>query len=201
VKAATLVIASHNSGKVREFRELLVPLGYSVQSAAELGLPEPEETGYTFAENAAIKSEAATRGTGAAALADDSGLVVRALNGAPGVHSARWAGAERNFTEAMSRVEHKLKHSHTKDFSAKFVCALALTRPGRGTRTFEGEIAGTLTFPPRGDKGFGYDPIFVPDGMSETFGEIEPVRKHQMSHRARAFARLLAFLKHEKSLV
>lgn len=190
----TLVLASHNSGKVREIRALLSPLGFVVKSADELALQEPEETGSTFAENAAIKSETATRMTGLAALADDSGLVVRALNGAPGVHSARWAGRERDFGRAMARVEQELNNLGATDRSAKFVCALALAQPGKSTQIFEGEIRGRLAFPPKGTHGFGYDPIFVADGMMQTFGEIAPAQKESISHRARAFAKLTAFL-------
>ena len=197
--APDLVVASHNDGKVGEIRDLLSPLGFAVASAGELRLAEAEETGETFAENAAIKSEAAARATGQAALADDSGLVVRALNGAPGVRSARWAGAQKDFHRAIMRVERELKRSGSNDHSAKFVCALALTRPGQGTEIFEGEVSGTLTFPPRGTRGFGYDPIFVADGTTQTFGEMEPRRKHEISHRARAFAKLVAFLKQEKT--
>jgi XTP/dITP diphosphohydrolase len=199
VSNPVLVLASHNSGKVREIGALLAPLGFAVKSAKELGLPEPEETGRTFAENAAIKSEAAARKTGFAALADDSGLVVRALNGAPGVHSARWAGLERDFGSAMARVEQELHTSRTTDLSAKFVCALAFTRPGQATNIFEGEVRGTLTFPPRGANGFGYDPIFVANDMTQTFGEIESSRKDAISHRARAFAKLSAFLARDES--
>lgn len=189
-----LVVATHNSGKLREIAALLSPLNFVAKGAEELHLPEPEEPGSTFAANAAIKSEAAALATGLAALADDSGLVVRALEGAPGVHSARWAGPERDFHRAIARVESELKRNQPRDFSAKFVCALALTRPGKGTNIFEGEVSGTLTFPPRGSNGFGYDPIFVADGMTCTFGEIEPARKHQISHRARAFEKLATFL-------
>jgi len=194
-----LVLASHNSGKARESELLLSPLGFDVKCAVDLGLPQPEETGSTFSENAAIKSKAAAQITGLAAIADDSGLVVRVLNGAPGVHSARWAGRERNFDRAIERLEEELNASQATDFSAKFVCALAFTRPGKGTEVFEGEIPGALTFPPRGTKGFGYDPIFVAEGMTQTFGEIEPMRKHQISHRARAFAKLVGFLARDKS--
>jgi len=193
VKGSVIVLASHNPGKVREICTLLSPFGFVVKSAAELGLPEPEETGATFAENAAIKSEAAARATGLAALADDSGLAVRALNGAPGVHSARWAGHERDFGIAMARVEHELYALRAADRSAKFVCTLAFTRPGRATEYFAGEIQGQLTFPPRGTNGFGYDPIFVADGMTQTFGEMEASQKDMISHRARAFAKLAAF--------
>ncbi|HEX3429979.1 MAG TPA: RdgB/HAM1 family non-canonical purine NTP pyrophosphatase [Rhizomicrobium sp.] len=199
MNAPIIVIATHNPGKLREIGELLEPLSFSVTGAAELGLPEPEETGSSFAENAAIKSEAAATATGLIALADDSGLVVQALDGAPGVHSARWAGPERDFCRAMKRVERELKQSRTTDYSAKFVCALALTRPGKGTKVFEGEVSGTLIFPPRGTEGFGYDPIFIAEGMTQTFGEIQPRRKHEISHRARAFAKLIGFLEREST--
>jgi XTP/dITP diphosphohydrolase len=199
VIAPDLVLASHNDGKLREIRDLLSPLGLALTSAAELGLAEPEETGETFAENAAIKSEAAARATGQAALADDSGLIVHALNGAPGVRSARWAGPEKNFDFAITRVENELNRSVSNDRSAKFVCALALARPGQSTEIFEGEVHGTLTFPPRGTRGFGYDPIFIADGTAQTFGEMEPQRKLEISHRAQAFAKLAAFLKREKT--
>lgn len=196
---AVVVIASHNSGKVREIAALLSPLGLVVKSAAEIGLPEPEETGSTFAENAAIKSEAAAGATGLAALADDSGLVVHALDGAPGVLSARWAGADRDFGRAMARIERELIASGSPDRSAKFVCALAFVSPGKATRVFQGEIAGHLTFPARGTNGFGYDPIFVPEGLTQTFGEMEPARKDRISHRARAFAGFAAFLAGKRS--
>lgn len=198
MKKPVLVVASHNSGKVREISALFSPLGFEIKSARESGLPEPEETGSTFAENAAIKSEAAARATGLDAVADDSGLVVHALDGAPGVHSARWAGSERDFGRAMARVEHELHASGTADCSAKFVCALAFTQPGKATQIFEGEIRGHLTFPPRGTNGFGYDPIFVAEGMTQTFGEMAPSQKHAISHRARAFAKLAAFLLQDK---
>lgn len=189
-RGATIVVASHNTGKVREILELLAPLGFDVKGAAELGLAEPEETGSTFSGNAAMKARAAADATRLPALADDSGLVVFALNGAPGIYSARWAGPERNFFAAMTRVEQALEKSHSEDRSAKFVCALALATPEGGMHIFEGEVHGTLTFPPRGDKGFGYDPIFIADAMDETFGELAPERKHAISHRARAFAKL-----------
>ncbi|HKD22092.1 MAG TPA: RdgB/HAM1 family non-canonical purine NTP pyrophosphatase [Rhizomicrobium sp.] len=190
-RGSTLVIASHNQGKVREIRELLEPFALVIKGAAELGLPEPEETGATFAENAVLKARAAADASGEAALADDSGLAVAALGGAPGIYSARWAGEGRDFSLAMARVERELDAKRAKDHSAKFVCVLALAKPAGETATFEGEVEGTLTFPPRGDKGFGYDPIFVADGMRETFGEIAPATKHGMSHRARAFRKLV----------
>lgn len=193
-----LVVATHNSGKLREIAALLSPLDFDLKGAEDLHLPEPEETGSTFAVNAAIKSEAAALATGFAALADDSGLVVRALGGAPGVHSARWAGPERDFNRAIERVQRELQSNPLEDFAAKFVCALALTRPGKGTNIFEGEILGRLTFPARGSNGFGYDPIFVADGMTQTFGEIEPAKKHQISHRARAFEKLAMFFANDE---
>ncbi len=187
----TLVIASHNPGKVREIRELLKPFALKIVGADALGLPEPEETGATFAENALLKARAAAEGSGHVALADDSGLSVAALDGAPGIFSARWAGEKKDFGFAMARVERELAAKGTRDHSAEFVCVLALASPDGEARTFEGRIAGALTFPPRGHKGFGYDPIFVANGMHETFGEIEPATKHAMSHRARAFAKLV----------
>lgn len=189
-----LVVASHNPGKVREIVDLLGPLGFVVKGAAELGLPEPEETGTTFSENAAIKARAAADATGLPALADDSGLVVFALGGEPGIYSARWAGPEKNFAAAISRVERELNRAQAKDRSAKFVCALALAEPKGAEHVFQGEVHGQLTFPPRGGKGFGYDPIFIADGMHETFGELEPEEKHAISHRARAFAKFTMYL-------
>jgi XTP/dITP diphosphohydrolase len=194
-RGTTLVVASHNPGKVREIKELLAPFGIVTKGAAELGLPEPEETETTFAGNAALKARAAAKASGLPALADDSGLAVSALDGAPGIYSARWAGETKDFSFAMQRVERELKEKGAKDFSAKFVCALALVETGKEPEIFEGEVHGHLVFPPRGTKGFGYDPIFVADGMNETFGEIDPAQKHAMSHRARAFAKLVAALK------
>ena len=190
-----LVIASHNAGKVREIAELHEPFGFDVKSAAELNLPEPEETATTFAGNAALKARAAADASRMLALADDSGLAVAALDGAPGIYSARWAGPSKDFSLAMKKVETALAEKHAKDAAAKFVCALALAEPGKEPQIFEGEVHGQLVFPPRGTKGFGYDPIFVADGMDKTFGEIEPAQKHAMSHRARAFAKLVAHLK------
>jgi XTP/dITP diphosphohydrolase len=191
---APLIVASHNAGKVREILELLAPFGFDVKGAAGLGLPEPEETGSTFAENAILKARAAADATGLRSLADDSGLAVNALNGAPGIYAARWAGPTRNFGDAMARVERELKDGGTDDYSAKFVCVLALAEPHGETHVFEGEVSGHLTFPPRGTKGFGYDPIFIADGMQDTFGEIQPADKHAISHRARAFAKLADYL-------
>jgi XTP/dITP diphosphohydrolase len=182
-----LVVASHNQGKVREIEDLLAPYGLSVTGADALNLPEPEETGATFADNAILKAEAATRGSGFLALADDSGLCVEALDGAPGIYSARWAGETKDFRFAMKRVEDALHALGTPDPRAYFVCVLALAAPGMTTETFEGRVYGTLTFPPRGDRGFGYDPIFVPEGYRFTFGEMDARAKHAISHRARAF--------------
>lgn len=193
-RGAELVVASHNPGKVREIGDLLAPFGIVTRSAAELGLLEPDETETSFAGNAALKARAAAEASGLAALADDSGLSVTALDGAPGIFSARWAGEAKDFGAAMARVERELKAKGTQDYSAKFVCALAVAEPGQEPVIFEGEVAGTLVFPPRGGFGFGYDPIFVADGMDQTFGEIEPQRKHAMSHRARAFEKLVAAL-------
>lgn len=190
-RGETLVIASHNSGKLREIRELLAPFALTIKGADELGLPEPDETGATFVANAVLKARASAEASGHAALADDSGLVVAALDGAPGIYSARWAGPDKDFANAMARVERELRAKDARDFSAKFVCVLALAWPSGKTDIFEGEVHGHLVFPPRGDKGFGYDPIFVADGMTETFGEIEPATKHAMSHRARAFQKLV----------
>jgi len=186
-----LVVASHNKGKVREIEELLAPFGFDVRGAAELGLAEPEETGLTFEDNAILKARAAAEASGLLALADDSGLSVAALDGAPGIYSARWAGETKDFSLAMARVERELKDKGAVDSSAKFVCVLALASPNGDTETFRGQVEGHLVFPPRGTKGFGYDPIFVARGMTETFAEIDPAAKHAMSHRAKAFEKLV----------
>jgi XTP/dITP diphosphohydrolase len=193
-----LVIATHNKGKVAEIGELLKPFAWDCVSAGELGLPEPEETGDTFAANAILKAEAAANASGLPALADDSGLCVNALNGAPGIYSARWAGPEKDFNLAMRKVEEKL--GDAEDRGAYFVCVLALAAPGQKTEIFEGRVYGTLTFPPRGGNGFGYDPVFIPDGGKETFGEMEPNAKHAISHRARAFALFTAYMAGEQGL-
>lgn len=184
-----LVVASHNPGKVREIAELLSRYDVQVVGAKELGLAEPEETGVTFSDNAKLKAEAAMRASGLPSLADDSGLCVIALNGAPGIHSARWAGSNKDFSAAMRRVEKELKEKSAHDARAYFICALALAKPNGPTEVFEGRVDGRLVFPPRGNKGFGYDPIFIPDGERLTFGEMDPAKKHAISHRARAFAK------------
>jgi XTP/dITP diphosphohydrolase len=193
LRGATLVVASHNEGKVREIRDLLAPFAVTTRSAKELNLPEPEETGTTFAANAQLKAEAAAKGAGMLALADDSGLEVEALGNAPGIYSARWAGETKDFNAAMARIERELTAIPNASKRARFVCALAIAHPdGRATEIFEGTVDGTLTFPPRGTKGFGYDPIFIADGHTKTFAEMEPDAKHAISHRAHAFAKLIA---------
>ena len=190
-RGSILVVASHNPGKVREIKALLGPHGIEPLGAGELHLPEPEETGASFAANAELKARAAADASNHAALADDSGLWVNALNGEPGIYSARWAGPKKDFGAAMARVERELLEKKARDFSAKFVCALSLALPHGEMKTFQGEVHGWLTFPPRGSLGFGYDPIFTPDGWDQTFGEIDPHKKNAMSHRARAFEKLL----------
>jgi XTP/dITP diphosphohydrolase len=195
-RGSQLVVASHNEGKVREIKALLGPHGIEPLSAAALGLPEPDETGATFIANAELKARAAADASHHAALADDSGLWVNALNGEPGIYSARWAGPAKDFRIAMARIEKELKKKNATDLSAKFVCVLSIAMPPHNgnkgeIRSFEGEVHGRLTFPPRGERGFGYDPIFIPDGGSQTFGEIDPHIKNAMSHRARAFEKLL----------
>lgn len=189
-----LVVASHNEGKVREIADLLAPFGIETLAASALGLPEPEETGATFADNAALKARAAAAASGRPALADDSGLEVAALGGAPGIYSARWAGPEKDFTAAMARIERELAaRAGAGDVSrrARFVCALCLAWPDGHVEAFEGTVEGTLVWPPRGTRGFGYDPVFLAEGERETFGEMDPARKHAISHRARAFRKLV----------
>lgn len=189
-KGNELVIASHNQGKVREIAELLAPFGFTVTSAAAYGLPEPEETGLTFAANAEIKALATSEATGKASLSDDSGLAVEALDGAPGIYSARWAGENKDFGVAMERIRQELTAAGLPEsaWRASFICALCLHVPGSAPQHFEGRINGLLTFPPRGERGFGYDPIFIPEGETRTFAEMSSSEKHAMSHRARAFS-------------
>ncbi|WP_207485009.1 RdgB/HAM1 family non-canonical purine NTP pyrophosphatase [Arenibaculum pallidiluteum] len=187
-KGDTLVIASHNPGKVREIAELLRSHVASFRSAAEAGLPEPEETGTTFRANAELKALAAAEGSGTIALADDSGLVVPAIGGEPGIYSARWAGPAKDFRSAMERVNARLGSA---DRRAHFVCALTLAWPDGHVETVEGKVHGTLVWPPRGSRGFGYDPMFLPDGHEQTFGEMDPDAKHAISHRADAFRQLV----------
>jgi XTP/dITP diphosphohydrolase len=186
----TLVLASHNPGKLREIEALLRPHGIEVVSAGALGLPEPEETAPDFAGNARIKALAAATASGLPALSDDSGFCVAALGGQPGVLSARWAGPAKDFAVAMAAVNDKLGGSE--DRRAWFVAALCIAWPDGHTETFLGRVDGAVTWPPRGEKGFGYDPIFVPAGDYQTFGEMDPDEKHAISHRARAFVQVLA---------
>ena len=187
-----LVIASHNPGKVREIGALLEGHGLAVVSAKELDLPEPEETGTTFVMNAELKARAAADLSGLPALADDSGLCVEALGGEPGIFSARWAGEAKDFDVAMRRVEERLAAIEDAPRDAHFVCALALAWPDGHVEWFEGRVDGCLVAPPRGDRGFGYDPMFVPAGCTETFGEMDQDEKHRISHRADAFRQLVA---------
>jgi len=190
-----LVVASHNAGKVREIAALLAPLGVEAISAASLGLPEPEETETTFTGNAALKARAAAAASGLPALADDSGFEVFALGGDPGVYSARWAGPEKDFAGAMARVHAALQEKNSTDRGGRFVCALALAEPDGAVDVFEGEVLGEVVWPPRGGQGFGYDPMFQPKGHTRTFGEMGHEEKLPLTHRARAFEKLLAALK------
>jgi XTP/dITP diphosphohydrolase len=187
-KGDKIVFATHNQGKLEELRALLAPCGMSAISAAELNLSEPEETGGSFAENALLKARAAALAAKLPALADDSGLCINALDGAPGIYSARWAEGKSDFSAAIARVENELKKQNAKNARAHFICALALAFSDGKQEIFEGRVDGTLTFPPRGRNGFGYDPIFIPDGGRLTFAEMESAQKHKLSHRARAFA-------------
>lgn len=189
-----LVVASHNPGKIKEINELLGPFGVEAVSAGSLGLPEPEETGTTFEANAQLKSEAAAKGAALVSLADDSGLCVEALGGDPGIYSARWAGPSKDFALAMRNVEEKLQAvgaTSPEKRRAHFVSVLSVAWPDGHVENFEGQVHGTLVWPPRGKRGFGYDPMFLPDGRSETFGEMDPDAKHEISHRAVAFRKLV----------
>jgi len=190
---ARIVAATHNPGKARELAALLDGR-FDVVTAASLGLPEPEETEQTFTGNALVKARAAADASGVIALADDSGLSVAALAGAPGIYSARWAGPNRDFGHAMTLVERRLDEVHSDDPTAWFTSALAVAWPGGPAEVAAGRVDGRLTFPPRGGNGFGYDPIFIPEGFERTFGEMEESEKEQMSHRSRAFAKLKAAL-------
>lgn len=196
ISPGKIVAATHNPGKLKELAALLEPLGFEVLSASETGLDEPEETEQTFEGNAGLKARAAALGAQMLALADDSGLSVDALGGAPGIYSARWAGPDKDFRVAMQKVEDALSAEAGPDGDvdrrARFVCVLSLAWPDGTTECFRGEVKGRLVWPPRGDRGFGYDPIFVAHGEEITFGEMEPEKKHAMSHRAAAFAKLKA---------
>lgn len=193
LEGGRLVLASHNAGKLREVAAMLAPYGLEVVSAEEMGLPEPEESADTFLGNAAIKALAASRATGLPALADDSGFSVAALGGDPGVRTADWAtlpDGTRDYMAGMRKVEERARGAAAQDRRAWFTCALVLAWPDGRTEGFEGRATGRWVWPPRGNRGFGYDPMFVPDGHAETFGEMEPERKHASNHRARAFALL-----------
>lgn len=195
-----LVIATHNPGKLREISALIAPLGIDCVGAEELDLPEPEEIGVTFADNADLKAREAADLSGLPALADDSGLCVDALGGRPGIFSARWAedeAGQRDWMRAMERVWREVEAAgEDAGHDAHFACALAIAWPNDGqAETFDGRVDGTLVWPPRGDKGFGYDPMFVPAGHAQTFGELDPHVKHAMSHRAQAFAKLVKALR------
>ncbi|RSB45956.1 MULTISPECIES: RdgB/HAM1 family non-canonical purine NTP pyrophosphatase [Brevundimonas] len=193
IKGMRLVAATHNPGKAREI-EALLDGHYTIVTAGELNLPEPDETETTFVGNAMLKARHAAQASGEVALADDSGLSVAALDGAPGIYSARWAGPTKDFALAMKKVEQRLEEIASTDRRAWFTSALAVAWPDGPCVVVEGRIDGELVFPPRGDRGFGYDPIFRPEGSALTFGEMDPVEKDALSHRARAFARLKAAL-------
>ena len=185
------ILASHNTSKINEIGEILAPFGIKLQSAADFSLPEPDETESTFAGNALLKAQAASDATGLPALADDSGLCVTALDGRPGIHSARWAGEPRDFGRAMRRIEDALAAKGTKDRSASFVCVLALVIPGEPHRLYEGRVAGEMVWPMRGEGGFGYDPVFRPDGDARVFAEMSSSEKASLSHRARALSQMI----------
>lgn len=194
-RGETLVVASHNAGKVREINDLIRPFGLDAVSAGSLGLPEPEETEMTFIGNARLKAVAAARASKLPALADDSGMEVAVLGGAPGIYSARWAGPSKDFAVAMEKVAREVTARHGWSAPgpvANFTCALAIAWPDDHVATFEGKVVGRLVWPPRGSHGFGYDPMFLPDGEDLTYGEMEPALKHADSHRARAFRQFVA---------
>ncbi|MCB9989484.1 MAG: RdgB/HAM1 family non-canonical purine NTP pyrophosphatase [Rhodospirillales bacterium] len=190
-KIPHLVLATHNPGKVKEIGVLLGDVVEKFSSAGDLGLPEPEETGTTFAENAILKARAAAEASGLPTLADDSGLCVYTLDGAPGIYSARWAGPEKDFQMAMEKVNAAL--ADAEDRRAAFVCVLALAHPDGAVETFEGRVEGALCWPPRGPQGFGFDPMFVPENEVRSFGEMTPEEKKALSHRVRAFRKLQDF--------
>lgn len=194
-RGTRLLVASHNAGKVREIGDLVAPYGLAVVSAGELNLPEPEETGTTFQANAELKALTAAKAAGLPALADDSGLEVDVLDGAPGIYSARWAGSSKDFKLAMDWVADEVRERGGwtgKGPRANFTAVLCLAWPDGTSQSFQGKVYGHLVWPPRGTRGFGYDPMFLADGQSLTFGEMEPAAKHAISHRARAFAQFVA---------
>ena len=185
-----LIAATHNEGKLREFRDLFEPEGMIIHSAKALGLNEPLEDGNSFRDNALIKAISACKATRVRVLADDSGMETEALGGMPGIYTADWAGEPRDFYKAMKKVEELLQNSDNKDRTARFVSTLAIVWPDGEQAIFEGTVSGSLVWPPRGDNGFGFDPVFVPNGHKLTFGEMEPAQKHAIDHRADAFAKL-----------
>lgn len=189
---STLVLATHNKGKIAELKAMLAPLIADIRVAADFNLPEPEETGKTFSDNAILKARATAVATNLPALADDSGLAVHALGGEPGIYSARWAGPNKDFGAAMQKVRERL--GNNPDRQAAFIAVLALVMPDGQVRTFEGRIDGTLVWPPRGTGGFGYDPMFLPKGQEQTFGEMDKAFKNVLSHRSRAVRKLLDYL-------
>lgn len=192
--SGVLVVATHNDGKLREFRDLFEPEGMIIRSAKDLNLPEPVEDGNTFRENALIKAKLASAKTNERVLADDSGMEADALGGMPGIYTADWAGEPRDFYKAMSKVEELLQKSGDDNRTARFVSTLAILWPDGEQAIFEGSVKGSLVWPPRGEKGFGFDPVFLPDGYNLTFGEMEPAQKHAIDHRADAFAKLKSAL-------
>lgn len=191
-----LVLATHNKGKLREFREMFSPLGLDLTSSGELGFPEPEETGQTFEENAILKAKFSTDLSGLSSLADDSGLCVTALSGAPGLYSARWAGPGKDYMAAMTRIHEAL--GNNKDRTAAFVCVLALVSPEGLIQTFSGKIEGTLIWPPRGTGGHGYDPFFMPEGSKLSFAEMTEIDKNKISHRGKALEQFFAWVRGNK---
>lgn len=184
-----LVIATHNAGKLREFQDLLSPYVREIVSSGDLGLPAPEETGTTFAENALLKAKTAAKASGSLALADDSGLCITALGGMPGIYSARWAGKDRSFATGMNRIQKEL--GDAKDRSACFICAVVLCEPDGKCTTIEGRVDGTIAREPKGANGHGYDPIFIPDGYATTFAEMDDTTKNALSHRGKAIRALV----------
>ena len=193
-----IIIASHNEGKVSEIKDLLKNYNLNIISSSELGIDEPEENGSSFEENALIKSSTTSKLSKTISISDDSGLCVNSLNGDPGIYSARWAGPYKDFLYAANKINKSLIEKESKDLSAYFICVLAVSWPDGDYKTFKGRVDGTLTFPPRGNNGFGYDPIFIPKGYESTFGEMEPKYKHSISHRNKAFELLSKELLVEK---
>ena len=193
-----IIIASHNEGKVSEIKDLLKNYNLNIISSSELGIDEPEENGSSFEENALIKSSTTSKLSKTISISDDSGLCVNSLNGDPGIYSARWAGPNKDFLYAANKINKSLIEKESKDLSAYFICVLAVSWPDGDYKTFKGRVDGTLTFPPRGNNGFGYDPIFIPKGHESTFGEMEPKYKHSISHRNKAFELLSKELLVEK---